>query len=70
MLVLSRKIGEQTVVPQYKLVVTVVSTKGNIVRLGISAPDDVGVYREEIWHRLRQQAHYPQPEIGPRASDP
>ena len=69
MLVLSRKIGEQIVVPHCKLVVTVIATKGNVVRLGISAPDDVAVYREELWHQLRQQAHGPQPEIGPRTSD-
>jgi carbon storage regulator len=63
MLVLSRKIGEQIVVPQCKLVVTVIATKGNVVRLGISAPDDVAVYREELWHRPFQQTPSPQPEI-------
>jgi carbon storage regulator len=48
MLVLSRKVGEQIVVPQYKVVVTVLAIKGNVIRLGISAPDDVAVYREEL----------------------
>jgi carbon storage regulator len=62
MLVLSRKIGEQIVVPQQKLVVTVLAIKGNVIRLSISAPDDVAVYREEIWRRLCRQAHSPQPE--------
>lgn len=49
MLVLSRKPGERIVMPHCGLVVTVVSVQGNRVRLGISAPADVAVYREEVW---------------------
>ncbi|HZY89050.1 MAG TPA: carbon storage regulator [Gemmataceae bacterium] len=52
MLVLSRKPGEQVLVPQCALTVTVLSVEGNTVRLGISAPAEVGVYREEVWRRL------------------
>ena len=48
MLVLSRKLGERIVVPQCGLAVTVLAVKGKAVRLGISAPEDVSVYREEI----------------------
>jgi carbon storage regulator len=48
MLVLSRKVGERILVPKSKLVVTVVSVKGSQVRLGVSAPPDVAVYREEV----------------------
>ena len=59
MLVLSRKIGERIVVPHCELTVTVVSIQGNKVRLGIAAPAEVGVYREEIWQQLRQEAHSP-----------
>jgi carbon storage regulator len=47
-LVLSRKIGERIVVPDCGLSVTIVSVKGNTVRLGIEAPAEIGVYREEL----------------------
>ena len=52
MLVLSRKLGEKIVTPQCGLSVTVMGIQGNRVRLGISAPPDVAVLREEVWHRM------------------
>ena len=60
MLVLSRKPGQSVVVPQSGLSVTVIAIQGNVVRLGFEAPTEVGVYREEVWQRLR-------PEDEPRA---
>ena len=48
MLVLSRKLGERIVVPKCGLVLTVLAAQGRAVRLGISAPDDVAVFREEV----------------------
>jgi carbon storage regulator len=54
MLVLSRKIGQRIVVPHCELAVAVLAVDGNTVRLGISAPTDVGVYREELWVRIVQ----------------
>ena len=51
MLVLSRKLGERILVPHCELAVTVVAIEGNTVRLGISAPKEIGVYREEVWQR-------------------
>ena len=57
MLVLSRKIGERILVPQCGLSVRVVAIKGKTVRLAISAPAEVEVVREEVWHRARQTAH-------------
>jgi carbon storage regulator len=56
MLVLTRKVGERIVVPDCDLTITVVAVHGNTVRLGISAPAEVGVYREEICRRARQEA--------------
>jgi carbon storage regulator len=47
MLVLSRKIGERIVVPHCDLTVTVIAVRGKAVRLGISAPEDIRVYRKE-----------------------
>jgi carbon storage regulator len=51
MLVLSRKPGERIVVPHLALAVTVLAVEGNTVRLGISAPAEVPVHREEVWRR-------------------
>ncbi len=48
MLVLSRKEGEQIVVPECRLTVTVFDIHGERVRLGISAPSEVRVYRGEV----------------------
>jgi carbon storage regulator len=56
MLVLSRKPGERILVPHCDLVVKVLAVHGNSVRLGIAAPADVGVYREEVWCQLTQEA--------------
>jgi carbon storage regulator CsrA len=55
MLVLSRKLGERIVIPDCDLEVTVVGIVGKRVRLAISAPAAVGVYREEVWLRRGQQ---------------
>jgi carbon storage regulator len=54
MLVLSRKPGEVIVVPQCALSVTVLAVNGNKVRLGIAAPDEISVYREEVWRNFEE----------------
>ncbi len=61
MLVLSRKVGERILVPHCELALTVIAVEGKAVRLGISAPEDIAVYREEIWQRLCEEAHGPPP---------
>jgi carbon storage regulator len=50
MLVLSRKVNE-TIVINGDIRVTVVSIRGNQVRLGFDAPDSVGIFREELYDR-------------------
>ena len=55
MLVLSRKLGERILVPHCELAVTVVAIEGNTVRLGISAPKEIDIYREEVWQRGRTE---------------
>ena len=69
MLVLSRKIGERIVVLHCELAVTVIAVEGKTVRLGISAPEDIPVYREEVWQQLCQQTHGPQPEVRNQKSE-
>jgi carbon storage regulator len=51
MLVLSRKLGERILVPDCGLEITVVAVKGNAVRLGIVAPAETAIYREEVWRQ-------------------
>ncbi len=63
MLVLSRKLGERVLVPQCELSVTVVAIEGNVIRLGFTAPTEVGVYREEVWERIRSE-NEPQSRLG------
>ena len=54
MLILTRRIGE-TVVIGNDVDVTVLSVKGNQVRLGVKAPKEVTVHREEIYDRICQE---------------
>jgi carbon storage regulator CsrA len=55
MLVLSRKQHEKILFPGIKAAVSVVAIRGNVVRLGIEAPNDVVVLREEIQNRRGEQ---------------
>jgi carbon storage regulator len=60
MLVLSRKLGEKIVIGD-KIVVTVVKIDRNQIRIGIEAPQDISVYREEIAprvHALKTEARH------------
>jgi carbon storage regulator len=51
MLVLSRKVGEKVVIPDCGLTITVLAVQGQRVRLGIEAPAETTVHREEVWRR-------------------
>jgi carbon storage regulator len=53
MLVLTRRVGQAVRVGD-DILVTVVSLQGKEIRIGISAPKDVSVHREEIYERIRQ----------------
>ncbi|NUU60923.1 carbon storage regulator CsrA [Paenibacillus agri] len=53
MLVLTRKKGESIVI-QNDIVVTVLSVEGDIVKIGISAPKEIDIYRKEIFDAIQQ----------------
>ena len=54
MLILTRRVGEKIVIGE-DVTVTVLSVKGNQVRIGIDAPRDVAVNREEIYQRILKE---------------
>jgi carbon storage regulator len=54
MLILTRRVGE-TVMIGNDVTVTVLGVKGNQVRIGVNAPRDVAVHREEIFERIKRE---------------
>ena len=54
MLILSRRAGE-TVMVGSDITITVLGVKGNQVRIGINAPKEVAVHREEIYERIQSE---------------
>lgn len=54
MLILTRRISESVIVGD-NVKITVLGVKGNQVRLGIDAPRDVAVHREEIYNRIQDE---------------
>ena len=56
MLVLTRKLGEEIVIPSLDVTIRIVEVRGDKVRLGIEAPMDVAVHRKEVWERIQQFA--------------
>jgi carbon storage regulator len=54
MLILTRRVGETLVIGD-DVTVTVLGVKGNQVRLGVNAPRDLPVHREEIYERIQQE---------------
>jgi carbon storage regulator len=54
MLILTRRPGERVVIGE-DVLVTVMEVSGQTVRLGIAAPEDLPIYREEIWLAVKEE---------------
>ena len=55
MLILTRRVGESLMIGD-DVTVTVLASKGNQIRIGIDAPRDVEVHREEIYERIHNES--------------
>jgi carbon storage regulator len=55
MLILTRRVGESLMIGD-DVTITVLGVKGNQVRIGVNAPKEVAVHREEILNRIEEAA--------------
>jgi carbon storage regulator len=55
MLVLTRKRGEELILPDLGVTIQLVDVRGDKVRLGISAPPQIAVFRKEVLDRMRER---------------
>lgn len=67
MLILTRRVGE-TVMIGNDVTVTILGVKGNQVRVGVNAPRDVAVHREEIFERIKREEGGEGGGTAPRAA--
>jgi len=67
MLILTRRVGETIKIGE-DITITVLGVKGNQVRIGVGAPRDIAVHREEIYDRIQSEEQTTHTEQGPSAS--
>ena len=63
MLILTRRVGE-TVMIGDDVTVTVLGVKGNQVRIGVNAPKEIAVHREEIFERIKREEQHNLPRVA------
>jgi carbon storage regulator len=68
MLILTRRVGE-TVMIGDDVTITVLGVKGNQVRVGINAPKNVAVHREEIYERIKREQQGGEEAEKPKAAE-
>lgn len=69
MLILTRRVGESLIIGD-DVVVNVLGVKGNQVRIGVDAPKDVTVHREEIYDRIQAEKDQPNDGSGKVSKQP
>jgi len=55
MLLLTRRVGETIIIGEKEVRIVVLAIKGNQVRLGIEADDDISIHREEVYKRILKE---------------
>jgi len=68
MLILTRRVGETLMIGD-NVTVTVLGVKGNQVRIGVNAPKEISVHREEIYQRIQQEKAGGAPRSEPSKSE-